>query len=116
MSARIFLCAAVLVLASGSAGAQTAAAPQPKPKAKKSITLNEAFLRLRIAAIEVEVARSNLEQFQERAAWADRMVKKGFISPAQATADRVRAAEARIAYLKARANLDALTGGARPKR
>jgi hypothetical protein len=114
MSVRIILCAVVLVLASGSAEAQTAAAPPPKPKSN-AITLNEAFLRLRIAAIEVEVARSNLEQFQERAAWADRMAKKGFISPSQVTVDRVRAAEAHIAYLKARANLDALLRGAKPK-
>jgi hypothetical protein len=114
MSVRISLCVVALLLAGGSAGAQTAGGPAPQPKAKKAITLNEAFLRLRLAGIEVEKAHVNLDQAQERAAWAARMVKLGYMAPSQATAERVKAAEAHIAYLKARANLDALLCGRKP--
>ena len=50
----------------------------------------------------VEIAQVNLEQFRERAAWADRMVKLKYMSPAQGEVERIRMLEAELGVLEAR--------------
>jgi multidrug resistance efflux pump len=54
---------------------------------------NEKGLRGRVAAAE-----SNVEMMKERAAWTERMLKRGYVSQSQAQADqaRLRNAEAKL--------------------
>lgn len=44
----------------------------------------------------IETAESDLEMWRDRAAWSERMVKKGYLSPSQALADRYRLRGAEI--------------------
>src|SRR5438067_9677872 len=74
MTVRVALCVAGLTL---SAGGLRAEPPDPQPIADALRPLHAAALRVRLAQIE-------LEQTRERAAWANRMAKKGYMSPAQA--------------------------------
>jgi multidrug resistance efflux pump len=47
-----------------------------------------------------KTAESDLEQYRDRAAWSDRMVKKGYQTASQAQADRSRLQSAEIALAK----------------
>jgi hypothetical protein len=53
-------------------------------------------------------AESDLEQWKDRAAWSERMYKKGFLSAEQAAADRTRLRAAEAALELARRDFDAL--------
>jgi outer membrane protein TolC len=65
-------------------------------------------LRLRAAQAKVEAATAQLDIARERAAWSERMVKKGYMSAAQAQAEQARAAEAADTLRKATEEFDAL--------
>jgi outer membrane protein TolC len=93
MIARMLLCAGCLVLA-----ADPVRADQPQPE-KKSQAARE----------KVEAAQAAVDAWAERVAWAERMVKLGYISPAQAQADKARLAEAVIGLQKATEELKSLT-------
>jgi hypothetical protein len=60
---------------------------------------------------KVEIAQAHADQARERSAWAERMVKMKYMSPAQAQAQRARMTEAADTLRKATEELDAL----RPK-
>jgi hypothetical protein len=55
-----------------------------------------------------------VEQHQERVAWADRMVKLGNMTPAQAQADRAKLESAKSALAKTQTELKLLTGAGGP--
>jgi hypothetical protein len=57
----------------------------------------------------IKQQQPEVEQFLERAAWADRMVKLGYMSPAQAQADRSKLESAKAALAKAETELKLLT-------
>jgi hypothetical protein len=63
----------------------------------------------------VALAQSDLEMWRDRAAWSQRMAKKGFMTRAQAEADRARADSAAVALERARADLKALGTGGSPR-
>ena len=63
---------------------------------------------VRAAGAKVEAAKAQVELTRERAAWAERMVKLKYMSPAQAQAERTRAADAADALRKAAAEFDAI--------
>jgi outer membrane protein TolC len=65
-------------------------------------------LRVRAAEAQVEAAREQLDVARERAAWSERMVKKGFMSPVQAQAEQARATEAADRLRQATEEVDAL--------
>ncbi|HJZ59540.1 MAG TPA: hypothetical protein VKE74_31640 [Gemmataceae bacterium] len=102
MTVRVLLCVAGLILSAGGLQAQPS---QPNPA---SLLLSDDLQRIYEAARRVEIAQSDVEQNRERAAWAERMVKKGYMSQAQAQAERSRMIAAELAVLKARAELKAL--------
>lgn len=85
MSARIVRCAVCLALAAGEARAVPPA-----------------------AGAKVERARVDVEQSRERAEWAERMAKKGYMTPAQARAERAKLADAEAALLVAEDELKGL--------
>jgi hypothetical protein len=64
---------------------------------------------------QVALAESDLEMWRDRAAWSQRMAKKGFRTRAQAEADRARADAAALALERARAELKALGAGKLPR-
>src|SRR5262245_35081237 len=99
MTVRVVLCVAGLILSAGGLRAQP---PVPDPE---SLFLSEDLQRIYVAAVRVELAQSNIEQYRERAAWADRMVKLKYMSPAQGEAERVRLKSAELDLLKARTEL-----------
>jgi hypothetical protein len=74
MSVRILLCATCLVLAAGDVRAEDA---------------------------KVEKARADVEARRDRVAWAERMVKKGYISDAQLREERTNLAVAEAALRRA---------------
>jgi hypothetical protein len=59
----------------------------------------------------IVVAESDLEQWRDRAAWSKRMVRKGFMTRAQAEADQAREQAAAMTLLRLRADLSALGAG-----
>lgn len=87
----------------------TAALEDAPPSADDMPTLGRLDRGVRIAKVEVELARSNVEQARERAAWAARMVKQKYVTESQAKADQVRVAEAELALVKAEAALRAVS-------
>src|SRR5438067_2472615 len=103
MAARLILCVGGLVLAAGPLRAES---PGSLPD-----TLGRVAAQFKVAKAEVDVARARVEVAQERVAWAERMVKKGFMSPAQAQAEKLAAAEAELALLKAAERLKAVAAG-----
>lgn len=54
------------------------------------------------------IAESDLEMVRERAAWADRMVKKGYLSESQARSEKARLSSAELALLKVEEELRVL--------
>ena len=54
---------------------------------------------------QVALAEANLEQTRERVAWAERMVKLGYMSAAQAVVERSRLASAEVLLAQARKEL-----------
>jgi len=54
------------------------------------------------------IAESDLEMVRERSAWAERMVKKGYLSESQARAERSRLSSAELALLKVEEELRVL--------
>src|SRR5262245_25259501 len=76
-------------------------------KAKQAVVVKVMNLT---AAIRVQ--QSDVEQQRERAAWADRMAKLAYMTPAQAQAERDKLANAQITLAKLEADLKVLTGGA----
>jgi type II secretory pathway component GspD/PulD (secretin) len=78
-----------------------AAEKSPKDKKKQAEELKE----------QVALAESNVEQSRERAAWAERMVKLGYMSAAQAAAERSRLTSAQEKLTQARQKLKELQGG-----
>lgn len=64
--------------------------------------------RVGAAQGKVKAAEVQLEMARERAAWSDRMVKKGFLTAAQAQVELARVTEADAALRKATDELDAL--------
>ena len=74
---------------------------QPKVKPPKSVD-------------EIKEMEAAVEQSKERAAWAERMVKLGYVSAAQATAERVRLEAAQILLQQAMRDLAAGEIGQRP--
>ena len=56
--------------------------------------LTRLALQALVARADIDRARSDLEMARERAAWSVRMVKMGYLTPAQAKADEARAAAA----------------------
>jgi outer membrane protein TolC len=81
------------------------------PSGSLTGTLARVARRYQIAKAEADLARSNLEQYRERAAWSERMVKKGYMSPAQAQAERSRVDAAAADLEKAVERLKAVSGG-----
>ena len=76
--------------------AERKALPPPAKKAREQPRQPPAELRARIAELE-----SDLEMRQDRAAWAARMVKKGFMTVGQAQADQAAARAAAAALERA---------------
>jgi hypothetical protein len=109
MNLRVILSATFLALTLASARAQA-------PAEARGLSLGETAQQARLAVAKVEIARSDLDMAEERAAWAGRMVAKGYMSPNQMNAEKAKAAEARIAYDQARRALDAFTGGTGSKK
>ena len=102
MTVRMVLCVASLIL---SAGALRAQPTLPEPQ---SLFLSDDLQRVYEAARRIDLAQIDVEQNRERVAWADRMVKQKYMSPAQAQAERSRLTAAELALLKARVELKAL--------
>jgi hypothetical protein len=74
-------------------------------KAKQVVVVKVMALVAKIKELQPEV-----EQFQERAAWADRMTKLGYMSATQAQAERSKLESAKAALAKAQTELKLLTG------
>jgi multidrug resistance efflux pump len=56
----------------------------------------------------IKIAESDLEMWEDRSAWSERMVKRGFLSRSQAEADRARLESAKISLKKVKGELDIL--------
>jgi multidrug resistance efflux pump len=56
----------------------------------------------------IQTAESDLEQYRDRSAWSDRMVKKGYQTQAQADADRAKLKAGEIALARAKEDLRVL--------
>jgi hypothetical protein len=106
MTIRVALCVAGLIFSAGGLRADPPAIdPQP---------IADALRPIHAAAQRVRLAQSDLEQCRERAAWSERMVKRGYASSAQAQAERARAVQAELDLEDACAVLRA--GGTRPNK
>jgi predicted negative regulator of RcsB-dependent stress response len=66
-------------------------------------------IQVLVARKKLELAQARFDSFRERAAWSERMVKRGYVTAAQARADRARVTEAADALRKATEELDALS-------
>jgi hypothetical protein len=64
----------------------------------------------------LSLAKADMEQWRERAAWSERMVKKGFLTRAQAQADRAHAQDAMLRVGRLQDDLKALRADELPKR
>lgn len=60
------------------------------------------------ARAQVELAQANLEMWNERASWSERMFRKGFVSATQLAGDKARALHSQAALASAQAILEAL--------
>jgi hypothetical protein len=79
-----------------------------RPEGGPFTALARFVVRVRAARAKVEAATAQAEQARERAAWAGRMVRKGYMSPVQAQAEQARAAEAADTLREATEEFDAL--------
>lgn len=83
-----------------------------EPHLKKEIgnskdkSLSEVLQTLDDIGGRIEIARSDREQWLDRASWSQRMVKKGYLSRSQAESDKARLDSAEIALKKVQGELD----------
>jgi hypothetical protein len=73
-------------------------------------SLDRLRARLDEARTRIELARADAEMWADRVAWSDRMARKGFMTPAQAQAERVKGAQASAELARAKKALADLTG------
>lgn len=69
-------------------------------------SLSEVLQTLDEIGGRIEIARSDREQWLDRASWSARMVKKGYLSRSQADSDKARLDSAEIALKKVQGELD----------
>jgi HlyD family secretion protein len=72
----------------------------------KDKSLSEVLQTLDEIGGRIEIARSDREQWLDRASWSSRMVKKGYLSRSQAESDKARLDSAEIALKKVQGELD----------
>lgn len=72
----------------------------------KDKSLSEVLQTLDEIGGRIEIARSDREQWLDRASWSARMVKKGYLSRSQADSDKARLDSAEIALKKVQGELD----------
>jgi hypothetical protein len=75
-------------------------------KAKQAVVI-----KVMSALANIQELKSSVEQNQEQAAWADRMVKSGQLTQTQAQADRAKLESAKAALARAETELKLFTGG-----
>ncbi len=71
-----------------------------------SRTVSEMFQNLNDIEGRIEIARSDREMWLDRYAWSQRMVKKGYLSRAQADADKARLDSSEFSLKKVQGELD----------
>jgi HlyD family secretion protein len=72
----------------------------------KDKSLSEVLQTLDEIGGRIEIARSDREQWLDRASWSMRMVKKGYLSRSQAESDKARLDSSEIALKKVQGELD----------
>jgi len=75
---------------------------------KEQIRMAVAQLRLKLDAIKL--ARSDVDQQHERAAWAERMAKKGYMTQQQADAEKSKLNKYELFLQKLKKDLEGLSG------
>ncbi len=66
--------------------------------------------RLRIKLDAIKIARSEMDQQHERAAWAERMAKKGYMTQQQADAEKSKLNNYELTLQKLKKDLEGLSG------